>query len=338
MVVAINLVSRKHQVIKMKAAIHQKYGPPSVAYLAEVQKPVPQDNELLIKIYASTVNRTDAGFRSAEYVISRFWSGLLKPKYPILGCEFAGVVESCGNQVVGFKVGDEVFGYNDKTFGGHAEYITIAHTAAVALKPQNTSIYEAAAITEGSHYALNIIRVANFQKNQHVLVYGATGAIGSAAVQLLVYFGANVTAVCNTKNVALVKNLGAQVVIDYQKEDFLKCNQQFDFILDAVGKSSFYTCKPLLRKNGIYISTELGKYGQNVFLALVAPLFKGKKVLFPIPPDLTKEDTIFLKELVEKNHFKPVIDKYYELKEIKEAYTYVDSGQKTGNVILKIIE
>lgn len=336
MAVVINLVN--HQFTQMKAAIHQKYGPPSVAYLAEVEKPKPKENEVLVKIYVSTVNRTDAGFRSAEYVISRFWSGLFKPKYPILGCEFAGIVESCGNEVVDFKVGDEVFGYNDKTFGGHAEYTTIAHTDAVALKPQNMSIYDAAAITEGSHYALNIIRVANVQKNQHVLVYGATGAIGSAAVQLLVYFGAIVTAVCNTKNVALVKKLGAQVVIDYQKEDFLKCNQQFDFIFDAVGKSSFYTCKPLLLKNGIYISTELGKFGQNVFLGLIAPLIKGKKVLFPIPPDLSKEDINLLKELVEKNHFKPIIDKYYLLKEIKEAYTYVDSQQKTGNVILKIID
>lgn len=322
----------------MKAVVHHQYGPPSVAQLAEVEKPIPKSNELLIKVYAATVNRTDAGFRTAEYVISRFWSGLFKPKYPILGCEFAGVVEHCGDKVTDFKVGDQVFGYNDKTFGGHAEYVTIASNAAVAFIPKNINIYESAAITEGSHYALNIIRAAKVTEGQQVLVYGASGAIGSAAVQLLLYFRVCVTAVCNTKNVELVKSLGAHSVIDYQKEDFLKCNQHFDFIFDAVGKSSFLKCKPLLLKNGIYISTELGKYGQNVFLGIIGAFSKGKKVLFPIPPDLSKEDILFLKDLVEQNFFKPVIDRYYRLDEIQNAYTYVESQQKTGNVILKIID
>ncbi|WP_304063803.1 NAD(P)-dependent alcohol dehydrogenase [Pedobacter glucosidilyticus] len=322
----------------MKAAIHQKYGSPEVVFLAEVEQPVPKDDELLIKIYASTVNRTDAGFRSAEYVISRFWSGLFKPKYPILGCEFAGIVERCGHQVVGFKTGDKVFAYNDKTFGGHAAYTTIAYTDAVALIPKNIDIYEAAAITEGSHYALNIIRAANVKKGQKVLVYGATGAIGSAAVQLLAYFGADVTAVSNTKNLSLVKNLGANEVIDYEKEAFLAYTHQFDFIFDAVGKLSFHICKPILSKNGIYISTELGSYAQNVFLAMITPLLKGKKVLFPIPPALSKEDINFLATLTEEGYFKPVIDRHYTLDQIKEAYHYVATGQKTGNVILKVID
>lgn len=321
----------------MKAIIHKKYGPPTVAYLADVAKPQPTDDELLIKVYASTVNRTDTGYRSAEYVISRLFSGLLKPKNPILGCEFSGVVESIGKNVLGFKIGDQVFGYNDKTFGGHAEYVTIAHNAAVAIAPKNISLHDAAAITEGAHYALDIIRAAKVKSRQEVLVYGATGAIGSSAVQLLNYFGANVTAVCNTKNVELVKNLGAKKVIDYQQSDFTKFNYIFDFVFDAVGKSSFGACKPLLNKNGIYISTELGKNGQNIFLALKHWAFKSrKKVLFPIPPDLSQEDICFLKDLVESNRFKPVIDSYRNLEDIVEVYAYVDSAQKVGNVVLKI--
>jgi NADPH:quinone reductase-like Zn-dependent oxidoreductase len=322
----------------MKAAIHQTYGSPEVMFLTELEKPVPQDDELLIKIYASTVNRTDAGFRSAEYIISRFWSGLFKPKYPILGSEFAGIVEHCGKHVSAYQVGDQVFGYNDKSFGGHAEYITVKEQDALALVPSNLTIYEAAALTEGSHYALNIIRAAKVEKGQKVMVYGATGAIGSAAVQLLVYFGAHVTAVCNSKNIALVQKLGAHEVIDYEQENFLDRPYQFDFIFDAVGKSSFSICKPLLKNNGVYISTELGKYAQNVFLAMITPYLKGKKVLFPIPPDLSKEDIKFLATLAEQGHFKPVIDRYYTLDEIKEAYYYVETGQKTGNVILKIAD
>lgn len=322
----------------MKAILHKKYGPPYVAFLADVKKPIPSDNDLLVKVFASTVTRTDAGFRSAEYFISRFWSGLLKPKYPILGCEFSGVVESLGNHVSGFKVGDHIFGYNDKTFGGHAEYLTIPYTNAVTSIPHNINLQEAAAITEGSHYALNIIRAAKVKSGQNVLVYGATGAIGSSAVQLLKYFGAHVIAVCNTKNVSLIKSLGADLVIDYQNENFIKYQYpfKFDFIFDAVGKSSFFKCKPLLKSKGIYISTELGKYAQNVFLALFTPFTKGKRVLFPIPPDLSQLDVIFLKELIEKQYFKPVIDSYYNLEEIVEAYKYVESEQKTGNVILKI--
>ena len=293
--------------------------------------------KLLIKVYASTVNRTDSGFRSAEYFISRFWSGLLRPKYQILGCEFAGTVEAIGKRVTTFKKGDKIFGYNDKTFGGHGEFLTIAETEAVTGMPENLSFEEAAAITEGAHYALVDIRAAKIERGQHVLVYGATGAIGSAAVQLLKHFGAIITAVCNTKNVALIKSLGAEVVIDYQTQDFTKTETKFHFIFDAVGKSSFGQCKPLLTENGIYISTELGKNGENIFFALTTPLLGGKKLLFPIP-SATKQDIIFLKELVQKGEYKPLIDRKYKLNEIVEAYQYVESGQKTGNVVLKIVE
>jgi NADPH:quinone reductase-like Zn-dependent oxidoreductase len=321
----------------MKAIVHTKYGPPEVAQLLEVPKPSPKDNEVLVKVYSSTVNRTDSGLRSAEYFISRFFTGLFRPKCQILGCEFAGIVEAIGQQVSTFKIGDRVFGFNDTTFGGHGEYLTIAESDALTTIPEGYSFDEAAAFTEGGHYALTNIRAAKVEPGQQVLVYGATGAIGSAAVQLLKHFGANVTAVCGTKHVELVKSLGADTVIDYQTQDFTKTAVKYAFIFDAVGKSSFGQCKPLLTAKGIYISTELGKNGENIWLALTTPLWGGKRLLFPIPT-ITKQDVIFLKERVEKGAFKPVIDRKYNLSQIVEAYTYVETGQKTGNVILKIVD
>ena len=319
----------------MRAIIHTEYGPPEVVTLTEVDKPAPKDNEVLIKVYATTVNRTDCGFRSAEYFISRFFSGLFKPKNKTLGNEFAGVIEAIGKDVTLFTIGDKVFGYNDKTFGAHAEYMTVAENEAITTMPSNLAYEEAAPITEGAHYALCDIRAAKIKEGQDVLIYGATGAIGSAAVQLAKHFGAKVTAVCNTKNVELVKSLGADLVIDYTKQDFTKTHQTFDFVFDAVGKSSFGKCKPLLNKKGIYISTEPGKNSENIFLALTTPMFSKKKVLFPIP-SIRKEDVIFLKELVETGKYKPVIDRQYRLEQIVEAYKYVESGQKTGNVVITL--
>jgi NADPH:quinone reductase-like Zn-dependent oxidoreductase len=321
----------------MRAIVYKNYGPPEVAKLMEVAKPLPSDNEVLIKVCASTVNRTDSGFRSAEYFISRFWTGILSPKYQILGCEFAGIIEEIGKSVTTFRKGDKVFGYNEKTFGGHGEYLTIAETDAVTTIPENINFDVAAAITEGVHYALTNITASKIKSGQNVLVYGATGAIGSAAVQLLKHFGTKVTAVCNTQNIELVKLLGADMVIDYQTQDFTQTENKFQFIFDAVGKSSFGQCKPLLTENGIYISTELGKNAENVFLAITTSFLSGKKVLFPIPT-INKKDVIFLKELVEKKEYTPLIDRHYRLDQIVEAYKYVESGQKIGNVILKITE
>lgn len=319
----------------MKAAINTKYGPPEVVQIMEVDKPLPKDNEVLIKVYATTVNRTDCGFRSAEYFISRFFSGLFKPTNKILGNEFAGQIEAIGKNVTLFNIGDKVFGYNDVQFGAHAEYMTMAEEGCIATMPNNLTYHEAAPITEGGHYALCDIRAAKVKSGQNVLVNGATGAIGSAAVQLLKYFGTNVTAVCGTKNVEIVKSLGADVVIDYQTNDFTKTNQTYDFIFDAVGKNSYKQCKKILTKNGIYISTELGKNGANVFLALTTPLSGGKKVLFPLPT-INKKDIEFLKELVEKGLYKPLIDRKFTLDQIVEAHKYVEKGQKIGNVIITL--
>lgn len=319
----------------MKAAIHKKYGPPEVVKVMEVEKPTPKDSEILIKVFATTVNRTDCGFRSANYFVSRFFSGLFKPKQQTLGNEFAGEIVSIGKDVTSFEVGDKVFGYNDTRFGAHAEYMALSEKDAITTLPKNLTYEEAAPISEGGHYALCDIRAAKVKSGQSVLVYGATGAIGSAAVQLLKYFGANVTAVCNSKNVALVKSLGADVVIDYTRQDFTKADQKFDFVFDSVGKTSFGVCKPILKEKGIYVSTDLGKNGENIFYALITPLFGGKKVLFPLPT-INKEDVIFLKELVEAGKFKPVIDRKYSLDQIVDAYKYVETGQKIGNVVITL--
>ncbi len=321
----------------MKAAINTIYGPPEVVTVQEVDKPVPKDNEVLIRVHASTVNRTDCGFRSAEYFISRFFSGLFNPKNKTLGNEFAGVIEAIGKGVTSFQIGEKVFGYNDQQFGAHAEYMTMGENGALATMPASFTYEEAAAISEGGHYALCDIRAANVKAGQNVLVYGATGAIGSAAVQLIKQMGARVTAVCSTQHVELVKSLGADEVIDYTQQDFTKTNQLFDFIFDSVGKTSFAVCKKLLSPKGIYISTELGKNWANVFLSLSTPVFGGRKVLFPLPT-ISKEDILFLKELAETGKYKPIIDRKYSLDQIVEAYRYVETGQKTGNVIISIAE
>ncbi len=319
----------------MKAIIYTQYGPPEVARLAEIEKPTPKPHEILVEVHASTVNRTDSGFRSAEYFVSRLFSGLLRPKLQVLGCEFAGVVAEIGHQVTQFRVGDRVFGFNDQTFGGHAEYLTISEKAGVALIPQDFTFEQAAPLTEGSHYALCNIRASGIQAGQHAMVYGATGAIGSAAVQLLKHFGVKVTAVCNTKNVPLLMSLGADWVIDYQTQDFTQVPHTFDFVFDAVGKSSFGQCKPLMKKHGVYISTELGKRGENIYLALLKPFMRGPKVLFPLPT-ISQADVQLLAELAQKGIFRPVIDRTYQMHEIVEAYKYAESGQKTGNLVLKI--
>jgi NADPH:quinone reductase-like Zn-dependent oxidoreductase len=319
----------------MKAAVHTRYGPPEVVQVKDIPKPIPGPKEVLVRVHTATVNRTDCGFRSAEYFISRFWSGLFKPRQQTLGCEFAGVVEALGTQASQFAIGDRVFGYNDIRFGAHAEYLCIGEDEVIATIPDNLSFDQAAPVMEGAHYALHNIREAGIKAGQTAMVYGATGAIGSAAVQLLKHFGVHVTAVCNNQNVALMHQLGADVVIDYQTQDYTRSGQTYHFIFDAVGKSSFSICKPLLKEKGIYVSTELGKGGSNVWLALITPLFKGRKVIFPLPVN-SKEDLLFLRLLAAEGIFRPVIDRIFPLEEIVEAYRYAGSGQKTGNVLVRV--
>jgi NADPH:quinone reductase-like Zn-dependent oxidoreductase len=319
----------------MKAAVHTSYGPPDVVRIAEVEKPTAKDNEVLVKVHATTVNRTDSGLRAAKPFINRFFTGLSRPRVTVLGNEFAGEVEAVGGGVTSFEVGDRVFGYNGSRFGAHAEYLAMPEDGSLATMPANLTYEEAAPSTEGSHYALSLIRKAKIQRGQAVLVNGATGAIGSAAVQLLKRLGADVTAVCDPENVELVRGLGADRVIDYTAEEFTQDEQTYDVVLDAVGKSSFGRCKRLLKPRGIYLSSDLGPLSQNPILALITPLLGGRRVMFPIPRD-NQEMVRYLKDLIASGAFKPVIDRRYPLDQIVEAYRYVETGQKIGNVVISV--
>jgi NADPH:quinone reductase-like Zn-dependent oxidoreductase len=323
----------------MRAAVHTSYGPPDVVRIAEVDKPTPKNNQVLVKVHATTVNRTDSGFRAGRPPIVRLFTGLIRPKVTVLGNEFAGEIEAVGRDVNYIAVGDRVFGYSGlqhgSRFGAHAEYLAMPEDGSLATMPANLTYEQAAPSTEGAHYALTMIRTAKIQRGHDVLVYGATGAIGSAAVQLLKSLGAQVTAVCDTEHLELVRGLGADRVIDYTAEDFTEDEQRYDVVLDAVGKSSFGRCKRLLKPRGIYLSSDLGPLSQNPILALITPLVRGKKVMFPIPRD-NQEMVRYFKELLESGEFKPLIDRRYRLDQIVEAYRYVETGQKLGNVVISV--
>jgi NADPH:quinone reductase-like Zn-dependent oxidoreductase len=319
----------------MRAAVHTSYGPPDVVRITEVDKPTPKDHEVLVRVHATTVNRTDCGLRAAKPFISRLITGPVRPRLRVLGNEFAGVVEAVGGGVTSFKVGDRVFGFSGRRFGAHAEFLVMPEGGSLATMPANLTYEQAAPSTEGAHYALTLIRAAKVQRGHDVLVNGATGAIGSAAVQLLKHLGANVTAVCDTTHLELVRGLGADRVIDYTAEDFTRDEQTYDVVLDAVGKSSFGRCKRLLRPRGMYLSTDLGPLSQNPLLALVTPLLGGKSVRFPIPRQ-NAGIVRYLRELIESGAFKPLIDKRYPLGQIVEAYRYVETGQKIGNVVISV--
>ncbi|MCH8033779.1 MAG: NAD(P)-dependent alcohol dehydrogenase [Bacteroidetes bacterium] len=321
----------------MKAIVHKKYGPPDFLQLKEVEKPTPKNNEVLIRVYATTVNRTDCAMLRAKPFIMRFFTGLFKPKIPVLGTEVAGNIEAVGKDVKSFKIGDKVFGFDDGGLSSHAQYITLSENKALTTIPNNLTYKQAAASFEGAHYAYNMIKKVDLKSEQKVLVNGATGAIGSAAVQLLNYFGANVTAVCNAKNFELVKSLGATKVVDYTEEDFTKSNEKYHYVLDTVGKSTFSKCKPLLLSGGVYISSELGSMAQNLFFAIITPMMGSKKVIFPIPTD-TRGSILFIKKLIEQGKFNSVIDREYPLEQITDAFRYVEKGFKTGNVVITLGE
>jgi NADPH:quinone reductase-like Zn-dependent oxidoreductase len=317
----------------MKAILHLKYGSPDVLILKKIEKPTPKNNDLLVKVYATTVNRTDCAMLRAKPFIMRFITGLFKPKNPILGTDFAGEIEAVGNQITKFKTGDKVFGFDDMGLGSHAQYMTISENNAIATIPENTSYAQAAASIEGAHYAYNFINKVEIKSGQKVMVNGATGAIGSAAVQLLKYLGAIVTAVCDGQNTELVKSIGADKVIDYTKMDFTKTNEKYHYVFDAVGKSSFLKCKPLLEAGGVYISSELGFMSQNLFLPLFTAIFGKKKVKFPFPNN-RKRSVLLIKKLLQEGKFNSVIDKSYPMEKIAEAFRYAQSGQKIGNIII----
>ena len=316
----------------MRAVIHDTYGPAEVLRLDEVERPVPKDDEVLVKIHATTVNRTDTALRAAEPFASRFITGLRRPKRKILGTELAGEVEETGAAVTEFEVGDQVFGVNPWKFGTHAEFVCMRESGALARRPA-TSFEEAAAVCDGAILALGCLRPADPRKGQRILIYGASGSIGTAAVQLARYFDADVTAVCSTKNIETVRSLGADQVIDYTQEDFTKNGQTYDIIFDAVGKHSFQRCKGSLRPGGFYLATD---GWQNLVLALWTSRIGHKRVVFPIPPHYTKKDVLFLKQLIEAGTYRAVIDRCYPLEQVADATRYVETEQKTGNVVLTL--
>lgn len=320
----------------MKAAVYRKYGSPEVLKIEDVDIPKINENELLIKVHYSTVNRTDAGFRSAEYVISRLFSGIISPKINILGSEFSGEIIDKGKNVNNYNIGDKIFGYNDKNFGAYAEYMKLNKDDTFSIIPENLTLKESAALLEGSHYALCDIRAVQLNNEDEVIVYGATGAIGSAAVQLLKAMNINVTAICGPLHQDLIKSLGADEVYDYTKLDIGELKKKYKFFFDAVGKSSFAESKKVLINKGIYISTELGKNGENIYLALFKSFMPKQKVLFPLPI-MNQEMVEYIKTLAIENKFKPLIDREFKLSEIVKAHEYVEQRQKIGNVIISML-
>ncbi len=319
----------------MRAVVHDRYGPPEVLRLADVERPVPNEDQVLVRIHATTVSRTDCAIRAAHPFLWRLFAGLLRPKRKILGVELAGEVEAVGAAVSEFAVGDHVFGGSAGRFGAHAEFICVRESGALAHKPTGTTFEEAAAVCDGAALALACLRKADLRKGQSIVVYGASGSVGTAAVQLAKHFEADVTAVCNTKNLELVRSLGADRVIDYTQEDFTKNGETYDVIFDAVGKHSFRRCRRSLKPGGIYVSTDPGFLWHLLILALLTRRLGDKRVKMRITK-YTKKDILFLKELIEAGNYRPVIDRTYRLEDVVEATRYVETGQKTGNVVLTL--
>jgi NADPH:quinone reductase-like Zn-dependent oxidoreductase len=317
----------------MRAVVHDVYGPPEVLHVEEVPRPEPKDDEVLIRVRATTVNRSDCGHRGADPFMIRYFTGLRRPKYRILGGELAGEVEAVGAAVTRFKVGDQVFGL--KVFGAHAEYTCMRESARLEHKPAEITFEEAAAVCDGATLALTSLRGGNVAPGQRIVVYGASGSIGTAAVQLAKHLGAHVTAVCDTKHVELVRSLGADVVVDYTQEDFTKNGETYDVVLDAVGKHSFRRCRRSLVPGGIYVTTDLGYMWHVPAMILLTRFIGDKRVTIAIPKN-DKQDVLLLKELIEAGKYRAVIDRCYPLEDVVEATRYVETGQKTGNVVLTV--
>jgi NADPH:quinone reductase-like Zn-dependent oxidoreductase len=314
----------------VRAVVYDRYGPPDVLHVEDVDAPIPADDEILVRTSATTVNRTDCGWRSAKPFIVRWFLGLRRPKRRILGMEFAGTVEAVGPAVTEFAVGDEVFGV--KGFGAHAELVCVRESGAVAHKPKGISFEEAAAVCDGACIAFSCLRRADLRGGHRLVVYGASGSVGTASVQLAKHLGAHVTAVCNTQTLELARTLGADEVIDYLHEDFTKNGQRYDVIFDAVGKQTFVRCRRSLAPGGIFVSTDGFR---NLFWMFWTKRIGDKRAALGIAK-YRKDDVRVLKRLIEQGDYQAVIDRRYRLDDIVEAARYVDTGQKTGNVVMTV--
>lgn len=318
----------------MKAIVYTKYGSPEVLELKDVMKPIPKDNEVLIRIYATSVTTADCLMRRGDTFISRVFLGFRKPRRKILGTELAGKIEKIGKNVSRFKKGDQVYGFTGFGLGAYAEYNCMPENGSLVLKPSNLNYDEAAAVVDGASTACFFLKdKANLQRGQKVLIIGASGSVGTFAVQIAKYFGAEVTGVCSTANLDLVRSLGADKVIDYTKDDFTKNSEEYDIIFDTVGKSSFSHCKGSLNKDGQYLLTNGGfKY---LVLSLWTSLVGGKKVKYAMSIEKA-EALIFIKKLIETDKIKLMVDRIYPLEKIASAHSYVEKGHKKGNVIIKV--
>jgi NADPH:quinone reductase-like Zn-dependent oxidoreductase len=323
--------------MNMRAVVHAEFGPPEVLHLAEIPRPEAGPGDVLVRVHSTTVNRTDCGLRSATPWISRFFTGWLRPRHPVLGTEFAGVVEAIGAGVSRFAPGDRVFGVNANRMGAHAEYLALPEDAPIAVMPDNVSFDDAAAVCDGMVLGLMLLRSAEVGPGSRIVVYGASGSIGTATVQLAKILGAHVTAVVDTKHVDLARDLGADEVIDRLTTDFTRLGRRWDAVIDSVGKLTFSRCRSSLVAHGTYLSSDLGPLWQNPVLALVSPWAGGRHMHFPIP-HYRQSDVEWFRELLEHGEYRAVIDRTYGLEEILEATRYVETAQKTGNVVIRVIE
>ncbi len=320
----------------MKAVVQDRYGPPEVLRIEEVERPVPKDDEVLIRVRAATVSQTDVHARAASPVFWRLVAGLRRPRWRTLGVDLAGEVEAVGAAVSEFKVGDAVFGSPSRYFGTHAEYVCVPERGPLALKPARLSFEEAAAVTDGAMQALSTLRLAGAGPGRRIVIYGASGSLGTAAVQLARHFGAHVTAVCSTRNVELVRSLGADEVVDYLQDDFTKHGQTYDAIIDAVGKYSFRRGRKVLKPGGVYVATDGGRFLLETLALLVVTRWVGSKRVRGAIGRRSKEDVRLMKELIEAGAYRPVVDRRYPMDRVAEAHRYVETWRKRGNVVLTI--
>jgi NADPH:quinone reductase-like Zn-dependent oxidoreductase len=319
----------------MKAVVNERYGSPDILEIREIPTPEPQPGEILVRVHATTVSRTDSCALRAHPFFVRPLTGLLRPKRTVLGLDFAGTVEAVGKGVVKFEQGDRVFGLTPGGYGAHAEYVCLSEDSAVSVMPPAKRFHEVV-VCEGAWYANTYLKKFNLKPDHKILIYGASGAIGTSAIQLSKIYGANAIAVVSTPHLDLARRLGADRVVDYTAEDFTKIRDSFDFVLDAVGKTSFFRCRPLLKREGVFAATDLGPWWQNVILAIWSSLTGTGRVVFPTPrhdPSFLE----FLKARIQAGEFRAVIDRKYPLRNIADAYRYVETEQKVGIVVIEVV-